>query len=78
MTARAVIEAQAHSALARYKQDVADGMWRVTAVNTLVDAFLKIADKYAERAVTAHVREQQVRRELAARPLIQAVRSVSR
>lgn len=78
MTVRDSVEAQCHAALSVYKQDVADGVWRVTADNTLVDAFLKAADKYAEGAVTAFLREQQVRRELAARPLIQAVRAVAR
>lgn len=80
MTARANLEAQLHSCLAKYKQNVADGMWRVTADNTLVDAFLKAADKYAEHgaraAVTEHETARQRQRQEAARPLLQAVHAI--
>ena len=58
---RDLMEKSCHAALARYKQDVADGMWRVTADNKLVDAIIKAADKYALTA--EQLRELQ--RELA-------------
>ena len=46
-TRRDVMEKSCHAALARYKQAVAEGTWRVTADNALVDAILKAADRYA-------------------------------
>ena len=58
MTARDSMEAATHKALAEYKLAVAEGTWRVTADNQLVDAVLKAADKYALGAAVTRRRDQ--------------------
>jgi hypothetical protein len=58
VTARDSMEAATHAALSRYKQAVAEGTWRVTADNQLVDTILKAADKYALTALDTRVRDQ--------------------
>lgn len=47
MTARASFEAACHAAITKHRHALADGTYRVTADNALVDAILKAADVYA-------------------------------
>lgn len=47
MTARNDMEAATWAALAKHRRALADGTYRVTADNQLVDAILKAGDAYA-------------------------------
>ena len=53
MTARDVYEASFYAALARYKQAVAEGTYRVVADNTFADAMLRAWEKSQVAAARA-------------------------
>ena len=59
MTARASFEAACHAAITKHRHALADGTYRVTADNQLVDTLLKAGDVYALGADVAK-RQAQV------------------